>query len=429
MKIKRFTAPDMRAAIRLVREEQGPDAVILSSNKVAGGVEIIAATDYDEALVQQAARVTGTGNNQAERPQRRQAPEQQAQAAQQPRTAIETAAPAQPREKPAKKIVWAQDPAIAKLQRDLNNLRYSIEGQLRSLNYDLQAATPEHTEALRTLTGLGLDVQVARTLVSSIERSTPAKQVRSQALVRLAQTLPVSLNDSILKGGHIALIGPTGVGKTTTIAKLAAYYAMSRSSRDIALVTTDHYRIGAQEQLFIYGRMLGVPVHALQPRQSLSELLEKLSDYHLVLIDTAGMSPRDPRLSEQLAALNLGDNIKNYLVMPASGQAQDLEEMAARFSDVPLSGCILTKLDETTRLGGAMSVAIRRKLNIDYLCDGQRVPEDLHRCKPNELVVRAMRAAGGDLPPRPSEQARGPDQAQSAPHHNQNPSETHHAYV
>lgn len=413
MKIKRFTAPDMRAAIKLVREEQGPDAVILSSNKVAGGVEIIAATDYDDALVKQAARVaeaasqhtasnkTAVDNTRIERKP----------------AAAETPAPAQSttdaaaasrvqaaRDNSSKKqkIVWAQDPAIAKLRGDMNNLRMSIEGQLRSLNFDLQAPSPEHADALRTLTGLGLDVNLARNLMAGISADTPADKIRSQALIQLAQQLPVAHTDSILYGGHVALIGPTGVGKTTTIAKLAAHYAMTRSSRDIALVTTDHYRVGAQEQLFTYGRLLGVPVHALQPRESLSELLGKLSDYRLVLIDTAGMSPRDPRLGEQLAALNLGEKIKNYLVMPASGQAQDLDEMASRFADVPLSGCILTKLDETSRLGGALSVAIRRKLSIDYLCDGQRVPEDLHRTKPNELVIRAMRAAGHELPRRPT---------------------------
>ncbi len=408
MKIKRFSAPDMRAAIKQIREEQGPDAVILSSNKVAGGVEIIAATDYDDALVKQAALVAGGGNprsrdTQAESISGQETPSaHQATGTEQENEAGQSKTTVADNKKTGSKIVWAQDPAISKLRSELHGLRLSLEGQLRSLNYDLHAPSAEHSDALRTLTGIGLDTNLARHMVAGIGQNVAANQIRSHALVQLAKRLPVSKLDRILAGGHVALIGPTGVGKTTTIAKLAAYYAMSRSSRDVALVTTDHYRIGAQDQLFTYGRLLGMPVHALKPRESLSELLAKLSDYRLVLIDTAGMPPRDPRLSQQLAALNLGAKIKNYLVMPASGQAQDLDELASRFADVPLCGCIITKLDETSRLGGALSVAIRRQLSIDFLCDGQRVPEDLHRTKPNELVVRAMRAAGHELPPRPA---------------------------
>ena len=417
MKIKRFTAPDMRAAIRQIREDQGPDAVILSSNKVAGGIEIVAATDYDEALVQQAARVHRSKPADDRQPNQassiaRKTGEQAEQICEPVnKQATETKAAPQ---KANRKIVWAQDPAIGKLQNDLNSLRLSIEGQLRSLHYDMQAPSAEHSEAMQTLTSMGIDAKLARALVNKIDNKLPGNRIRSQALIELASKLPVPQIDTLLQGGHVALIGPTGVGKTTTIAKLAAHYAMNHSKRDIVIVTTDHYRIGAQEQLFTFGRLLGIPVHTLEPKQPLSDLLKKLSDYRLVLIDTAGMSPRDPRLSEQLAALNLGGKIKNYLVMPASGQAQDLDELAARFADVPLSGCILTTLDETSRLGGALSVAINRGLSIDYICDGQRVPEDIHRTKQNELVVRAMRAAGNELPRRSEHR---PEPQTSEPRH------------
>ncbi|MGB1580573.1 MAG: flagellar biosynthesis protein FlhF [Nevskiales bacterium] len=393
MKIKRFTAPDMRAAIRLVREEQGADAVILSSSRVAGGVEIIAATDYDEALMQQATRLPQPAAPAPE-PQAQLSPEPEWPTPQPAPQRISEETPQPRRPQAASNPAWSQDPAISTMQKELEELRLSMESQLRSLQYDFQAPSSDHADAIRNLTFLGLEPALARAIVAAVPAETDTKHLRYQALMGLAQQIDVAETDPILQGGHFALIGPTGVGKTTTIAKLAAHYAMHRSARDVALVTTDRYRVGAQEQIFIYGRMLGVPVHVLEPKQSLSELLTRLADYRLVLIDTAGMSPRDPRLAEQLAAINLGGSIKNYLVMPASGQAQDLDETANQFSDVPLSGCILTKLDETSRLGGALSVAIRRKLNIDYVCDGQRVPEDLHRTKPNKLVMRAMRAVG-----------------------------------
>jgi flagellar biosynthesis protein FlhF len=192
----------------------------------------------------------------------------------------------------------------------------------------------------------------------------------------------------------VALVGPTGVGKTTTIAKLAARYAERHGLRDIALVAMDHYRVGAQEQLYTYGRLLGVPVYTVTPKQSLADTLAKLTDRKLVLIDTVGLGPRDGALGAQIQMLREAHpKLRAYLTMAAHCQAADQSEVVRRFGPADLAGCIISKVDETSRIGGALSVIIRHGLPLAYVADGQRVPEDLHVARADELVIRAMRLA------------------------------------
>ena len=177
----------------------------------------------------------------------------------------------------------------------------------------------------------------------------------------------------------MAVVGPTGVGKTTTIAKLAARYALNRGAQDIALVTMDTYRIGAREQLKTFGRILGTPVYEASDAASLSDTLRGLADKGLVLIDTAGMGQRDLRLARELACLADADqDIQVLLAMPANAQTEAMQEIVDAFLTANPAACILTKIDEASSLGGAFSVLIRSGLPLAYVTNGQRVPEDLH---------------------------------------------------
>jgi len=193
--------------------------------------------------------------------------------------------------------------------------------------------------------------------------------------------------DVVEKGGVIALVGPTGVGKTTTIAKLAARYALRRGVRHAALISTDNYRVGAHEQLRTYGRLLDIPLRNALNKEELQSHLDDLVDKDLVLIDTAGMSQRDLRISEQLSVLKESKaNIKVYLVLAATSQLSGLEETISVFRGINLDGCILTKLDEATSIGPALSAIIEQKLPLAYVSDGQRVPEDLHLARIDKLI-------------------------------------------
>ncbi|HEX4896518.1 MAG TPA: flagellar biosynthesis protein FlhF [Solimonas sp.] len=407
MKIKRFLAKNMREAIRMVREEQGPDAVILSNHRVADGIEVVAATDYDAALIQMAVR-------RAPEPAPAAAPVAPAPAATAPTAAPRTAKPAAPRAaKPAVPVAPTLAPAPARmpampaalptvappevqqLRREIGGMRRMLETQMASLVWrDMKDNQPERMAALRAMSSLGIEPRLAREIVGQVPQDGSAERARYLPLGLLARRIAIAETDAVLKGGVFALVGPTGVGKTTTIAKLAARWAAHHGTRDLALVTTDHYRVGAQEQLFTYGRLLGAPVHTAANGAELNAVLAKLADRKLVLIDTAGMAPRDQQLAAQFAELkSVRRSIRTWLVLNATTQASDLEDILRRFSPASPQGAVLTKMDEATRIGGALSALIRHRLPLAYLCDGQRVPEDLHIAQADQLVLRAMQLA------------------------------------
>lgn len=409
MKIKRYFAADMRQAIRRVREEQGPDAVILSNRKVEGGIEIIAAIDYDEELVGQALGQTAAPapRSDVQRDYAAAAPKAAAYAATAQTYAERDSAPAAaaaPARAPAAakaNVDWAQDPALVAMRQEIQELRGLLENQLAHLAWgELRRSRPHTTELLKRLTELGLHTALCRELAEQVGAVADEEQGWRRALGLLAHCLPVTDDDILNSGGVVALVGSTGVGKTTTVAKLAARFALRHGQRNVALITTDCYRIGAHEQLFTYGRILGVPVQVASSHEELQTALRSLSDRRLVLIDTAGMSQRDLRLTEQFTTLlDSGFPLQTYLVMSATTQAGVLEETLQRFGRIALSGCILTKLDEAASLGGLLSVVAKHRMPLAYVGDGQRVPEDLHPARAHNLVNRAvslMQQAGQD---------------------------------
>jgi len=390
----------MREAIRLVREEQGADAVILSNRRVPGGVEVVAATDYDAALVQSAAQRSLQPSIPAPSEAYEEAPISAASTLPPP---VVAAVPPPPppvmqAPTPSPESIAAVTRAVEsndQLNREIQTLRALIEEQLASLRWgDMQKHRPRQAEALRTMVNLGLEPELARSIAEELPEGTDAERARFLPLGLLSRRLPVTGQDPVLDGGIIALVGPTGVGKTTTIAKLAARYASVHGVRDIALITADHYRIGAQEQLFTYGRLLGVPVHAVGPDDSLTDLLQRLGDRKLVLIDTAGLSQNDRIVATQMQQIAAaGASIKTWLVIAGNAQPGVQYDTVRAFGSIPLDGCVISKLDEAHRIGGALSVAIRHGLSIHYYTDGQRVPEDLHLARADRLVLQATQLA------------------------------------
>jgi flagellar biosynthesis protein FlhF len=196
------------------------------------------------------------------------------------------------------------------------------------------------------------------------------------------------------QGGVYALIGSTGVGKTTSTAKLAAAFATKYGASNLGLVTLDAYRVGAHEQLRAYGRILGVPVHTAHDRASLEDLLELLSAKKMVLIDTAGMAQRDSRTRELLDMLG-HRTIQKLLVVNAAAQGETIEDVLISYRASIAKGVILSKMDEAVKLGPALDALIRHKLSVVGVANGQRVPEDWHRLSSHALVHRALRPTAG----------------------------------
>jgi len=381
MKIKRFFAPDIRQAIRRVRETLGPDAVILSNKSVEGGIELVAAIDYDEAAFA-AAQPT---------------PDKVAEAA--PADATEPAARPRSTPRPAR-VEWSQDPAIVEMRREMQTLRRLMENELGGLAWrDLGQRRPESRELLRRLLDLGLPGAMARGLSERLGDESDLEQLWRKALYLLAHGLQTVADDLLDAGGVVAIVGPTGVGKTTTIAKLAARFVMRHGARHLALVSTDDFRIGAREQLHTYGRILNVPVKSAGSLEELEATLNALTDRRLVLIDTAGMGPRDLRLQEQLAMLRVGDRpVRRFLALAANTERTALERAVQAFCQVQPDACVLTKLDEAGRLGGPIATLIAHRLPAAYVTDGQRVPEDLHLARAHTLVTRAAQMIDASAP-------------------------------
>ncbi len=278
------------------------------------------------------------------------------------------------------------------MRREMASIRSLLEHQLSGLMWqEVERREPLRAMLIKRLEKLGLSSEFADQLAGYIPESTPANEAWTDLMDLLADQVITVRGNLLEAGGVIALLGPTGVGKTTTIAKLAAQAAMEFGPEEIALVTTDTYRIGAHEQLATYGRILGCPVRVAKDADDLADILYQLRHRRLVLLDTAGMGQRDIRLSEQLDTLmqNSGADIKSLLVMPATAQRRVLQETLEHFRRIPLSGCVLTKLDESLSLGEVLCVTLENALPVAYLADGQRVPEDIRPASGKYLVRRA----------------------------------------
>lgn len=417
MKIKRFVAPDMRQAMRQVRDEQGPDAVILSTRRMDDGIEIIAALDYDEALVREA----GFGID-APAPKREEAPIRamrdeaeraaridQARAA--TAAAVERAAKAglagtgnAPQRQSsaalaasvadvvrAATVAPANDAAVNGVRAEINNLREMLEVQLSTLAWNqMDRDQPLRARVLREMTRLGIDGDVARSLSAELPPGMTAEQARYLPLGILSRHIRTSgRNFDTVGGGVTALVGTTGVGKTTTIAKLAARAVLRHGASNVALISADQYRIGAGAQLEHYGRLLGVRVFNAHDATSLRNVLLQLRGRHTVLVDTAGLAGNDPKLQQQFETLRATSDVRVCLVLAANAQAQAIDNAIRAYAPLAPQSAILTKLDEAPLIGGALSAVIRHGMPLDYTTDGQRVPEDIATADARKLVCLA----------------------------------------
>ncbi len=396
MKIKRYFAADMRHAMKIVRKELGADAVILSNRKVNGGVELMAAIDYDIEVINQMAEDSSA---EALDVMQMSSKNDEAGAGVMAKSTQPAASFVDPLKK---KIEWSQDPAILAMKDELQQLSGLVHNQLNGLAWaDMRKKHPLYVKLMQYLLRLGLSPELCRSVADQIKFRDSLIENWSQAMTFLASQIQTNNDDILTRGGIVALVGPTGVGKTTSIAKLAARYTLRHGANKVALVTTDCYRIGAYQQLQTYGRLLGVDVYVANNNDELQNVLKTLSNKDLVLIDTAGFSTSDERLTEQGAMLaNSRFPIRSYIALSTTTQRHSQEEVIKAYSQLSFEGVILTKLDESRMLGEVLSVAISYRLPISYICDGQMVPEDIHPARANNLINRsvAMIQESFDLP-------------------------------
>lgn len=477
MKIKRFFAKDMRAALAEVKEVLGPDAVIMSNKKVTGGIEIVAAVDFNESpatpkpaekpqpkpveqplqrnpsrqISDDAVNLSSSRfdfnrvmDREIEQQERSPSPQSDSLASllarqqshqekmsqslnrdeledgnwntdflQKPTPAARK--PLERRHAPAtlaeqnemrdgfsKKIASQSarntvsaptsntgNEDLSAMKAELASIRKLLEHQVSELHWqEVERNEPIRAMLIKQLTNVGFSKSIADQFANCVAEDCSIESAWDQIQALLVDHLQVASDDILSKGGAVALVGPTGVGKTTTIAKLAAKFAMLHGADNVALITTDTYRIGAHEQLSTYGRIMGCTVKVARDDAELAQYLYQLRSKRLVLIDTAGMGQRDTRLSQQLDTLVNNEKviIRNYLVVPATAQRRVVEETLQHFHHIPLAGCILSKVDESLSLGEILSVLIQHELPLTYVTNGQRVPEDIDPADANQLV-------------------------------------------
>ena len=518
MTVKRFVAPDMRRALDLVRQEMGPDAIILSSQRTREGVEIITSSDldvvvrggeerksfgnrfdqdFDQPLASDAAwqaqdgavaaaqkyapaaepKVTAADSKRREqlardieaarermmaakrgetaRPRAPAPPTpteentirwQDKAPASAPRTPVPAAAPARTpttpvaefpqaahpaaiaadntahgataasgsvdrqmaglqdqvkrlTEEQARKTQHQEDKRLAALQNEIADMRMLLEQQMWRMRE--QSGAPQVNpgyispvqDALQShLAALGLPAPLVKKLVLAAKPGKRLNAAWRDALALMTKQLQTDQSDRVQRGGIFAFVGATGVGKTTTIAKLAARYVLEHGLGKVALITTDTYRVGAHDQLRSLGRILNVPVRVVDQERSLPTVIASLKNYPLILIDTAGFRQGDPLLKEQEMLLDACPGLERILVLACNSQLQTLKASTHAYSGGKLRGCILTKLDESGSLGEALGVVIQQQLPVLYTADGQAIPNDIAVGSAASLVAKAVAA-------------------------------------
>lgn len=453
MNVRKFIAANARDALKKVKETLGNDAIILSNRGVPGGVEIMAVAardmamivptpvvesapparpqqpkideddDYRVVLNSARARITQPvppvavpPSPQATRPQANHAfmpkPAAAVNAGIPKNGALRNldvqrpaAQPAAPRPTPAptpaaQAAVTPAAPRRAEAEvvpmevmEEIRSLRKIVEQHLAGFAWgEVARSEPVKTEILRQMLDAGFSPQFSRDLLTdlpvemnNVEAMAWVKGAADRSLLTLGNE-----HDIVDRGGVYALVGPTGVGKTTTTAKLAARCVLRHGPSKVALVTTDGYRIGAHEQLRIYGRILGVSVHLVKDAVELRQTLHELQHKHMVLIDTMGMSQKDklvPELTDMLA----GCDVQRLLLLNSTSRGDTLDDVVRAYAGESLAGCILTKIDEAASLATALDVIMRHSLKLLYVSNGQRVPEDIHLPNRSYLLHRAFK--------------------------------------
>lgn len=412
MQVKRFFAQTMPEALRMVRSEMGDDAVILSSKRVDDGVEIVTALDYDEGEVRSQLGVADEDKANASRLAELQAEkhrkleeamaksrahisdvQQRAQHTQEPVTPAAVGA-AEVADDHVAEAPSQEDDGLASMRAEIHSLR----DMLQQMNGQQAPATSGGTSPGVVeqrlgdrLQDLGLSRAQARELAAEHGQGRLDAGWKS-ALKALAARLEAVPSDPLERGGVYALLGPTGSGKTTTIGKMAAQFVLRHGAEQLALVTTDRYRVAAHEQLFVFGRILNVPVRVVDEANSLDAILDDLSDRKLVLVDTAGLTAADRGWEEQIDELVRSRHpVHSYLLISATSQPRIMQSTWHCYNAVGLAGCILTKTDEALTLGEVVGFAAQSRLPVAFYTNGQKIPDDLHRAGAVDLIKQAVR--------------------------------------
>lgn len=428
MKIRRFYSKNMRSALRQVTEEFGEDAAILSSQKTASGVEVIAALDYDQDLLPSSSNEVSnhSDNASAELPFSQKTSLKQEslvnvrdegqhisnhienEGSQYQINSADAVAEGQIKTLPGdmtkigqkiqetkpsgNKLEWTTDPGLLGMREELGLMRRMMSEQLKGIGWErFSQKDPIRAMLSRKVSALGISQSIANDLIPQVKKQQDGECCWQNLLALLAKSIAINNQELLTSGGIFAFMGPSGAGKTTTIAKLAARFVIKHGVNSVAVISTDNYRISAQQQLGSFARLLGIPMLCVSNKHPLDHLLNQTRDKKLVLIDTAGMSKKDVDIAGQLQTLKqCNTEIKRFLLIPATNQSAVIRQSIDLFQAYSPYAVIITKLDEAASLGEVLSLVIENALPVAFTTDGQRVPEDIRVARNHHLVSKAV---------------------------------------
>lgn len=311
------------------------------------------------------------------------------------RSAVQKPAAPQPApmERAYETMILQNNMELSAMRDELSGLKELLEAQFKALSWSqFSQQTPIHASVWKRLKTMGLETFLCEELVSKLGPDDRLKHAWNDTSENLREMLPIFSENLCDYNGIVSLVGPTGAGKTTTIGKIAAHHVLKYGVNEVALVSTDSYRIASREQLNSYGRILGIPVYSVTENQTLDQVLEAVSSRHrLVLIDNPGLSGDEALFSQHLEQLAQSRfPIDNFFVMPCTSQYQVLESYLDRLNQIPLQGCIASKTDEASEIGHILSLAIGYELPIASYTNGQNIPDDIYRADSQRLVTIAI---------------------------------------
>lgn len=421
MNIRRFLAKNAREALNLVKNELGDDASIISNRMVDGMAEVLAVRNeemdelihgdqtglspipsstlksnevkiLDHASAKEAGKklhpekIKELAAIFATKPQARKS------SGVSPSTPVNPSSQAQ-----TASIKPAQNPEMKAVMSEIRQIRDLFSTQLTEISWgSTQQRNPVKKDLLRTIIAAGFSIGLAKRIVDKCPIDFSSAEALTWSKGLIARNIQAVENEADIldAGGIYALLGPTGVGKTTTLAKMAARFVIKHGSENLALITTDAYRIGGHEQLRTYGKILGVMVHAVKDESDLKLALKEFKNKHTILIDTVGLSQRDAMVNEQINMLyNADHKIKKLLCLNAGNTIETLNDVTRNYMRKGLDGCVITKIDEAVTYGGALNVAIQHQLKVHYVTNGQRVPEDIELMNKPFFVDQAFDAS------------------------------------
>ena len=441
MKIRTFLQPDMKSAIRVVREELGEDAVVLSTRKTEKGFEVCAAIDFDVTELSRMAErhdaqptsspVNSDLNRRAthaaslaygdeagpvKKPIKRQSPSVSSLPPPSPPVRVPAKpsagkrAAAQPAQNSAMRssrdVVGdppsraqtdhIKDAVISQMHSELKMLRGMMEGHISLSGWShIRGNNPVYADLLARLTQMGLPAFHSKIIADNAVSSAKDSQTAwRHAIGYLSKKIPVSDQSVLDRGGVLTLVGASGVGKTTTIAKIAANFVMRHGAKSVSLISADNNRVGAHEQLNSYARILNIPMYSATSLDSLKTVWGKIKGSRLVLVDTPGLPAANESLSQMVDFVSGGFGFSDtYLCVPANAHPVALKRTFESYMTLNPTGAVITKADECGTLGEILSLLIEKNVPATFVTDGQRVPEDLHAAKSSDLVCRAVSAS------------------------------------